>query len=330
MKKFIVLFLFLFVGMMLGTAAFADTYEATVNDHNAPITVAVTMKDSAIEKVEVTNDFETIGIGKLAIEKMTKRIVDEQSFAVDSISGATVTSYAILYGAEKALKDARVDLTTFKTAKTKPADEVVVASEVMEYVTDVAIVGGGGAGLAAAISAVQNGAKVIVVEKLDILGGSTNISEGALNAVDPERQGKQGIEDSVEKFITQTYEGGHKVGDMFLITYMCEHALDSVHWLESIGVKFKDEVGTATGALWQRSHYTTTPSGNSYIRVFEKFAEENKENLTILTGTTVKELMVEDGRVTGLLATTKDGKAVTVKAKSVILATGGSEQTRLS
>ena len=72
---------------------------------------------------------------------------------------------------------------------------------------------------------------------------------GALNAVDPVRQGAQGIEDSVEKFITQTYEGGHEVGDMELITYMCENALTSVEWMESIGVEFKPEVGTATGGF---------------------------------------------------------------------------------
>lgn len=305
--------------LVLSSGAFAypaGTYQATVNGHNAPITVSVTMTASGIGKVEVVKDFETIGIGKEAIERMTQRIVDEQSLAVDGISGATVTSYAILNGAEKALKDAGIDVASLKARKAKsPAEN-------KDYTTDVVIVGGGGAGLAAAISAVQNGANVIVVEKLDILGGSTNISEGALNAVDPERQGKQGIEDSIEKFITQTYEGGHKVGNMTLIKYMCENALDSVHWLESIGVKFKDEVGTATGALWQRSHYTTTPSGNSYIKVFEKFAAGN-DKLKILTGTTVNELLTEGRRVTGISATDKNGGNVTVKAKSVILATGG-------
>ena len=294
----------------------AGTYTATVNAHNAPITVAVTLSDSAIKKVEVTNDFETIGVGKIAIERIPQRIVDEQSLAVDAVSGATVTSYAIRNGVEKALKDAGIDVTSLKAQKDK------AQAEDKTYETDVAIVGGGGAGLAAALAAGQSGAKVIVIEKLDILGGSTNVSEGALNAVDPERQGKQGIEDSVEKFITQTYEGGHKVGDMALITYMCENALGSVHWLESVGVKFKDEVGTATGALWQRSHYTTTPSGNSYIRVFEKYVREH-DNLTVLTGTTVNELIVDGGRVVGVSATGKQGQKVTVKAKSVILATGG-------
>ena len=317
LKKFLAIGFVLAFTMSAGAAVYkAGTYEATVNGHNAPITIAVTVSNSDIQKVDVTNDFETIGIGKVAIERMTKKIVDEQSLAVDSVSGATVTSYAILMGAEKALKDAGFDVAELKVKKEKAAPGEKVCD------TDVAVVGGGGAGLAAAISAAQNGVKVIVLERLDILGGSTNISEGALNAVDPERQGKQGIEDSVEKFITQTYEGGHRVGDMALIKYMCENALASIKWLESIGVKFKDEVGTATGALWQRSHYTTTPSGNSYIRVFEKYLAEH-DNITVLTSTNVDELIFDGGKVKGLRATSKNGDKITVNAKSVILATGG-------
>ena len=291
-------------------------YEATVNGHNAPITVAVTMEDGAISSVDLTNEFETIGVGKVAIDIMTGRIVEEQSLTVDTVSGATITSRAILSGVQKALEDGGVDVAPF----TQEKEEAVPEDEA--YEADVIVVGGGGAGLAAAISAEQNGAKVLVLEKLDILGGSTNVSEGALNAVDPERQGAQGIEDSVENFIQQTYEGGHEVGDMDLITYMCENSMDSVKWLESLGVEFKDEVGTATGALFQRSHYTVTPSGNSYIRVFEAYAKEH-ENIDIHTGVEVKSLIVEDGAVTGVEGIGRHGQKVTAKAPSIVLCTGG-------
>ena len=192
-----------------------------------------------------------------------------------------------------------------------------------EYAADGVVVGGGGAGLAAAISAEQNGASVIVIEKLDILGGSTNVSEGALNAVDPKRQGAQGIEDSFEKFITQTYEGGHQIGDMDLITYMCENSMKTIEWMESLGVQFKDECGTATGALWQRSHYPITPSGNSYIRVYADYISKS-DKIDLLMGTTAESLITEDGKVVGVVAKGKDGETVTVKAgKGVILATGG-------
>ena len=319
MKKILSLALVLMLALACLTAAMAEdgVYEATTPGHNAPITVAVTVSGDKIEKVEVTNENETIGVGKVAIERMTQRIVDEQSLAVDVVTGASITSRAILRAAEAALADSGLDIDALKAEPEKPEPQDA------EYECDVVVVGGGGAGLASAISAQQNGANVIVMEKLDILGGSTNVSEGALNAVDPERQGAQGIEDSVGKFVKQTYEGGHGVGDLELITYLCMNSMDAVRWLESIGVEFKDEIGTATGALWQRSHYPSTPSGNSYIRVFEKYIAEN-EGITVLNGTTATEITTdENGAVTGVVGTAKDGSTVTVKANSVILATGG-------
>ena len=298
------------------------TYTATTPGHNAPITVAVTMEDGKIAKVEVSNEIETRGVGKVAIEKMTQRIVETQSLACDSITGASITSNAIKRGALQALKDGGVDTTELAKAPAK------AEAKDATYDADVVVVGGGGAGLAAAVSAAQTGVKVVVVEKLDILGGSTNVSEGALNAVDPERQKAQGIEDSVETFINTTYTGGHEVGNMELVKYLCENSMAAVEWLESVGVEFSDEIGSATGSLGNRSHYPAEngkvmKSGNLYIQTFEKVLGD-MDNVTILTGTEAKELLTKSSAVTGVKATGKQGETVTVNAKKgVILATGG-------
>ena len=75
------------------------------------------------------------------------------------------------------------------------------------------------------------------------------MSEGALNAVDPVRQGRQGIEDSVAKFYDQTRRADTNKGTPALVHYLTENSMNSVDWLEDLGVKFKDEIGTATGAL---------------------------------------------------------------------------------
>lgn len=299
-------------------AANCDTYTATVNGHNAPITVSVTMDGSKISKVEVIKENETRGVGKVAIERMTQRIVDTQSYACDSITGASITSAAIKRGVVTALKNGGIDTSAYSKAPEK--GEIKDA----EYTADVVVVGGGGSGLAAAVSAAQTGVKVIVVEKLDILGGSTNVSEGALNAVDPKRQGAQGIEDSVEKFIDTTYTGGHEVGDMELIKYLCENSMGAVEWLESIGVKFSDKIDSATGSLGERSHYPAEmKSGNCYIQVFDKVLS-GMDNVTILTGTTAKELITNNGAVVGVKATGKNGETVTLNASNgVVLATGG-------
>ncbi len=302
-----------------GPARFTPgTYSAQVNGHNAPMTVTVKVSRDRIESVSADDNLETIGVGKVAIKKLSQKIVDKQSLGVDAVTGATLSSFALLQGAQEALKQANADIPALmKRVDTYPTLPLNLDANVV-------VVGGGGSGLAAAISAYQAGAKkVIVLEKLGFLGGSTNVSEGALNAVDPERQKPQGIEDSFEKFESQTFKGGHELGDKVLVKELTHHSIDAVHWLESLGVKFRDKIGAATGSLWQRSHYPATPSGNSYIRVLEDFIAKTNGAIEVITDADVKKLQVEDGRVVGVVAQNKK-RVITVKAKQgVILATGG-------
>ena len=298
------------------------TYTYKVNAHNAAMTVAVTVSKHKIEKIDWSKNLETIGVGQLALEKVGGRILEKQSLGVDGVTGATISSMALKYAVGECLKQAKVSVEDLKDLK-KNVEEYKALPNTMK--TQVVIIGGGGSGLAAAVAASQAGADVIVLEKLGLLGGSTNVSEGALNAADPIRQPKLGIEDSVAKHIDQTLKGGHNVGNPELVKHLCEGAYPAVEWLESIGVKFKDEVGTATGALWQRSHYPATPSGNSYIRVFEKYIAEHP-NVQVITDIEAKDVLKDaDGRVTGVLAKhNKTGRYTLFKAeKGVIIATGG-------
>ncbi len=293
------------------------TYTATINGHNAPMTVKVTVSKNRIESIDTSKNLETVGVGQVALKKMTDKIIHYQSLGVDAVTGASISSFALLQGVGECLKQAGADMDKMeKQVEKHPAGEA-------RYKADVAVVGGGGSGLAAAIAAYQAGAKkVIVLEKLGYVGGSTNVSEGALNAVDPGRQGKQGIKDSVDFFTEQTLKGGHNKGNPELVGYLTSHAMSAVEWLESMGVKFKDEIGTATGALWQRSHYPATPSGNTYIRTFEKVIAGTNGGIQVLTDTPVSSLIQKDGAVTGVVAQ-HFGQKVIVDADAVILSTGG-------
>ena len=293
------------------------TYTATINGHNAPMTVKVTVSKNRIESIDTSKNLETVGVGRVALKKMSDKIIHYQSLGVDAITGASISSFALLQGVGDCLKQAGADMDKMeKKVEKHPVGEA-------RYKADVAVVGGGGSGLAAAIAAYQAGAKkVIVLEKLGYVGGSTNVSEGALNAVDPGRQGKQGIKDSVDFFTEQTLKGGHNKGNPELVGYLTSHAMSAVEWLESMGVKFKDEIGTATGALWQRSHYPATPSGNTYIRTFEKVIADSNGAIEVLTDTPVSSLIQKDGAVAGVVAQ-HFGQKVIVDADAVVVSTGG-------
>ncbi len=296
----------------------AGTYTAEVTGHNAPYTVSVTFSDNAITGIDTAANQESLGVGADALKALQQQVLDNQTINIDAVTGATLSSMSLQEGLKECAEQAGA-LEALEEAEA-PAKPEVKAT----YDTDVCVVGGGGSGLASAIAAVQAGANVIVLEKCGITGGSTNVSEGALNAVDPERQEKQGIEDSIETFYTTTIEGGHNQGTPELVHYLTDNALDSVHWLESLGVEFKDECGSATGSLGERSHYPATPSGNTYIRSFQKFIEDNADKITLLNDMQAKELITNDaGDVVGVKAIYDGSEDVTVNAKAVIIATGG-------
>ena len=180
------------------------SYTTTVTGHNAPLTVTVDIKNGKISDISV-KDLESPGVGKVAIKQLSAEIKDHQTTKLDKISGATITSFSLLGAVKQCLKQAGAQGDEFN--KPLPAAD---KSPIKDN-ADVVIVGGGGAGLASAVSALQNGASVIIVEKLGFLGGSTNVCGGALNASGTKYQKALGIEDNPQKHFEQTMKGGHNV-----------------------------------------------------------------------------------------------------------------------
>ena len=303
-------------------AALKDgVYESKIVGHNAPMTVKVTIAKGKITDIS-TKDLESYGVGKVALKDKAAEIIIRQSLGIDAMSGATLSSFALISGVEKCLKEAgatEADINQWTKKVVKyPTEPLTVTG-------DVAVIGGGGTGLAAAISALENGAgKVVIIEKLGYLGGSTNVSGGALNAVDDKRQKAQGIKDSIATFYEATMKGGHNVGTPELVHYLTDNAYKTVEWMEAQGVKFRDKIGAATGSLGQRSHYGVAPAGNAYTSVFENVLKTKyKDRVTFLMECPAQEILTDaSGRVTGVKAV-RHGQPVTVKASSVVLATGG-------
>ena len=137
------------------------TYTEKVNGHNAAFTVKVTVSKNKIEKIEYPDNLETIGVGKVALEKLSKKIIDRQSLGVDNVTGATITSFALKGAVKKALEQAKVSKADMAKLMKNSEKYTALPAEIK---TNVVVVGGGGSGLASAIAAQQAGAKVIVLE----------------------------------------------------------------------------------------------------------------------------------------------------------------------
>lgn len=163
------------------TAYKAGTYSETVDGHNGKVTVEVKVSSDKIESVTVTEQQETVGIADPALNTIPGLIVEHQSLGIDTISGCTVTSNAILSAAAAAIKKAGGDVDALKNVKVEK-----IAGDAIEKTADVIVIGGGGAGISAAVAAASEGKSVILIEKTAALGGNTMASGGVWNAVNAE------------------------------------------------------------------------------------------------------------------------------------------------
>ena len=288
------------------------------------IEVAVTVDENGVvTNVEVTKNGDTPGISDPAVEQIPARIVEMQSANVDAVSSATFTSEAIMAATLDAVTKAGLDAAAWSEKKEavveKGADVVLEA--------DVVIVGAGGAGLAAAVQANQNGSTVIVLEKMGKVGGNTILAGGAMNAVNDRSEQAIAYNDSVEWHFTQTMNGGDNQGDPVLVHTLVSNAYAGVEWLMDLGMEFQDETAglfTVTGGLWPRAHKPVMPLGQGFFATYMNYIDSH-EGVDVMLNTKANELLVnENGRVCGVVATGETGNTVTVKAHNgVIMATGG-------
>ena len=168
--------------MMLSVVpAMAETVTGTgtAKGFGGDVTVTVTLTDGVITAMTATGDSETPGIGTPALESVPADMVAGNTVNVDVLSGATFTSQGVIDAAKLALTDAGVNPDDYMTAVVNDAPVVDA-----EYTTDVVIVGAGGAGMTAALSAAENGAQVIVVESQAVVGGNSIRATGGMNAGD--------------------------------------------------------------------------------------------------------------------------------------------------
>jgi len=285
-------------------------WEGTGNGRNGVILVKTTVSDRKISQVRVVSQSES-SFAQDCIKDILRKALLKQKYlelSVDGVTGATISSTGVIDAINMSI-DASYGVTkgekTYKDSK-----------------CDVLVIGAGGAGLTAAVSAAEKGKKVIVVEKEGILGGNTNYSTGGINAAQTSVQKSLGINDSIEAFYKDTWEGGMQLGFPSLIQSFVANSAPTVEWMIGLGADLSD-VGLMGGSSVKRTH---RPQGGaavgSHLMKVLKSASDNK-NIEIRLNNPVTSLLGNGEKVYGANVTNKDGSSYVISADAVIIATGG-------
>ncbi|WP_277143109.1 MULTISPECIES: FAD-dependent oxidoreductase [unclassified Lactobacillus] len=293
-------------------------YQAQDMGHGGPIAVAVSVQNNKIAAVKIISESETRGIADKPLKELPDKIVQEQTYAVDAVSGASMTSAGIKNAVKKALEQAG---TVDTTAKSDNED-----SQTHSLETDVVIVGAGPSGLAAAVTAGEQGLKAVVFEKNGNIGGTGSMGMGPLG-IDTQIQKDNFNDLSVEEAFNEHMNYTHYRVNAALVKKYFAKSAETIEWLQKMGVKFAGAFPYFKGAnaTWHivqpEDGSQPGPAAASWMnkRMYERAQELGaKFYLT----TPVKQLIKTGDRVTGVVAQSGN-QAYEVKAKYVLVATGG-------
>ena len=309
------------VGFAAASMAAPVTAEGTGVGKHGDITVAVTFDADKIQDIKIVKNAENPILAKKVFTDLKDQVVALSSTDVDLISGATFSAKGFIDAVNDAAKKAGVTLAKAdKKALKKAARELPKTSNY-----DVVVIGAGGAGFSAAITARNAGANVVLLEKMPAVGGNSLISGAEMNVAKNWVQPKLGInDDSPELHAQDTFKGGDGKGDMKVINVMTHEALDAAKWCRDyLGVRFEDDnLFFFGGHSRKRALIPVGHTGTEFIAKFQAKADEL--GIPVITNMKAEELIKnKDGRVVGVKAT-MDGSEYTFNAKGgVVLATGG-------
>lgn len=309
MKKLFASVLFLLISTFIFATGTVTT-SGTGDGFSGKIKVDVVTNGEKIEDIKIVSNSETSHIISRAFPILKERILKAQSPIVDSVSGASYTSFGVKKAVAEALKANGKDFGRIRF-NTKAPEQPVANLEAIN--TDLVIIGGGPAGLAAAISAREAGLKnIILIEKLDILSGNGKYDMNFYDLINSEAQKANGINDSVEALIA---DNSNPLDTPERIRAQAEGAFVLDKWLRSFGVKLNYNYG-------KRGHMAES---NAYAGAHIQDGMEKKVKelgIDVRTGTKGLDLIMKDGKAVGVKVQNKNN-FYDINAKAVILATGG-------
>jgi fumarate reductase flavoprotein subunit len=184
--------------------------------------------------------------------------------------------------------------------------------------TDVVVIGSGVSGLAAAVTAAEGGAKVILFEKQRSLGGTSNFFDGIF-AVESDLQRQRYIDYSRDEAFKNIMEYSHWRANARLVRAFVNESGETIAWLQKQGVEFID-VGINMPHA-PRTYHPVKGTGEAVVKALVTSAKE--KGVDIRPATPVKKILREGNRITGVVAETEDGKDIQVATKAVVVASGG-------
>ncbi|QEM91244.1 flavocytochrome c [Kosakonia radicincitans] len=297
--------------MSMGEAKFKPgLFVETVQDDTSEMVINVSLETDRIAGIELASAPQSVEFTS-SFEEIRDRILDANSPHVDAISGATSQSEAVKKAVSKAM---------LKSSKARVAEEGGDVLAVKNY--DVVVVGSGGAGLAAAIQAHDEGASVLIVEKMPTIGGNTIKASAGMNAAETRFQRVKGIQDSKELFFAETLKGGGNKNNPELLRRFVENAPEAIEWLSRRGIMLND-ITTTGGMSIDRTHRPRDGSAVGGYLISGLVRNVTKRGIDVMLDTSVEEILFTEGEVRGVRLLNDEQETLNVQAKSVIVATGG-------
>lgn len=282
-------------------AAVSGDFTGTAQGFGGEVSVTVTLTDGEITAVVAEGAGETEGVGTKALESLPVDMAEYNTVNVDAVSGATVTSNAVVEAVKAALVAAGLNPEDYSAEIEKTKGEDVLRN------CDVVIVGAGGAGMTAAITAADAGKSVVIVESQSMVGGNSVRATGGMNAGKTAWQdantfteeagvtktlasaaetyadnaavtelanavtvqweayyqaSPEGYFDSVELMELDTMIGGRGINDYDLVKALCENSAAAIDWLDTIGAELHN-VASFGGASVKRIHRPVNAEGKT-------------------------------------------------------------------
>ena len=300
--------------------ALAEDYTAEAMGKNDLVKVTVTYADGRIEAIS-SEHAETPGLGETEIDRLIGEVVANQSLNIDATTGATMSHDAFMAALEDALTQAGADLEALKgVAVTREANVYDVTE------ADIIVVGGGAAGMTAAVTASDKGASVILLEKSGVLGGNTVCAANGINAFDSQVQ----LADEAYQAAPTSFEDiealhMNDLNRQALVDAFINASGEVIDYYAGLGVQFSVDIQEDQRNS-SANYYMLKAEGPSTAIAMVNAIENrladtgvkvyrNTEAVSLVQG--------EDGRVTGVNAVAEDGSALTFTGKAVLLCTGG-------